>query len=63
MHLCNGEEAPNGSLLLQVAGDEGGHDGAEEEQEAALQDHALLLVQCEKGSEHQEAVDASACKE
>jgi hypothetical protein len=56
--LCKGEEAPDGSLLHQVIGDEGSHDGAEEEEEDALDHHALLLVQSEERGEHEERVDA-----
>ena len=37
--LGNAEEAPDGGLLAQVGGDEGGQVGAEQEQEGTLQHH------------------------
>jgi len=57
--LREGEEAPDRGLLHEIVADEGGHDGAEEEQEDALNDHALFLVQSEERGEHQEGVNAS----
>lgn len=58
-NLGNREEAPDGGLLHQVVGDEGSQDGAGKEEEASLDDHALLLVQSEERGEHKEGVDAS----
>lgn len=58
--LGDGEEAPDGGLLHEVVGDGGGKHGTEQEQETALEDHALLLVQSKERSKHQERVDTSA---
>lgn len=58
--LGDGEEAPDGGLFHQVGGDKGGQYGAEEEEEASLENHTLLLVESEERSKHEEGVDAGA---
>lgn len=58
--LADGEEAPDGRLLHEVGRDVGGQDGARQEEESALDHHALLFVQREERSVHQEAVDLGA---
>lgn len=47
-------------MLHKIIGDEGGHDGTEHEEEDALNDHTLLLVQDEERSEHQKGMDRGA---
>ena len=58
--LSDGEEAPNGSLFEQVGGDGSSGGGAGNVQDETLEDHALLFIHGEEGSEHQEGVDTSA---
>lgn len=58
--LRDGEEAPDGGLLHEVVRQQRGQHGPEEEQENALQNHALLLPQREEWREHEEGVDGGA---
>lgn len=58
--LGNGEKAPDGSLLHQVRRNKRGKNGAKQEKEASLENHALLFVQCEERSKHEEAMNAGS---
>lgn len=58
--LSDGEEAPDGGLFEQVGGDGSSGGGAGNVQDETLEDHALLFIHGEEGSEHQEGVDTSA---
>lgn len=55
--LGDGEEAPDGSLLHEVVGDEASEHGAKEEQETSLKDHSFLLIEGKERSEHEERVN------
>lgn len=55
--LRDREEAPNRRLLHKVGAEHTCHDGAEKEQEDALEDHAFLLVESKEGCKHQKRVD------
>ncbi len=57
--LGNREKAPNTGLFHQIIRDEGSSNRTKKEQEATLNDHTLLFVQCEEWGEHQERVDTS----
>jgi len=57
--LSDRKEAPDGSLLLQVGGNQRRQDGAKQKQEASLENHAFLFIQREERRKHQERVDTS----
>lgn len=59
--LGNGEEAPDGGLLLKVGSNPGGEVGTESPEEDTLNNHVALHD--EKGGEHQERVDGSGGRE
>jgi hypothetical protein len=47
-------------LLHEVLGDDGGSEGTSDVQNDALENHSLLFVESEEGSEHEEGVDADS---
>lgn len=59
-NLSNAEEAPNRSLLHQVGCQPAGKVGAKNEQEDALNNHSLLLVQGKEWGKHAEGMNGSA---